>query len=153
MNLKKIFFILCSLFLIVSCSDTAFEDTNGNKFQLSDLKGRWMVINYWASWCHSCIQEIPELNHLAKNEGSKVTLLGVNYDHLPLENLKQEMTKLKMSFPTLVENPQVKWHLGEIAVVPTTFIINPQGKVVESISGPTTEKVLLEKIKAYQQNV
>ena len=146
---KMILSLFCSLFLWgCSSSEPVFKDSQGQSIQLSAYEGKWVIVNYWAAWCHSCIQEIPELNRLSKNNSDKIVLLGVNYDHLAPNELKAAMNKARILFPVLVEDPQKAWHLGEIAVVPTTFIINPQGKLVETVSGPTSEKLLLDKIKS-----
>jgi len=145
---------LCILsFSMMSCSqaDPVFHDTNGNAVQLKKLRGKWVVVNYWASWCGGCIQEIPELNHFYKNHlNDNVVFLGVNFDQLPPETLKVAIARTAISFPVLMTDPNPVWGMGDIDVLPTTFIINPKGKVVKQIVGPNTEASLQNELQALQ---
>ena len=74
------------LLTLAACSPTG---KNVGTLQLDELRGQWVVINYWAIWCKPCIQEIPELNKLA--ELPQVTVLGVNYDGISGEELQHQL--------------------------------------------------------------
>jgi thiol-disulfide isomerase/thioredoxin len=146
--LRKILF-LCASILFFGCnqasSDPVIQDTQGRSVQLSALKGKWVIVNYWATWCDLCKEEIPALNHFALTHAKKnVVLYGVNYDNLPLAELKKALLTEKITFPVLVGKG---WELGEVDVLPTTFIINPAGVMVKTLIGPTTEKTLENIIK------
>lgn len=122
-----------------------FHDAEGRPVRLGDLQNKWLIINYWADWCDSCVEEIPELNNFYQhNQNKNIVLIGVNYDQLSQPDLKQAMQKSGITFPVLLEDPKLLWQLGEISVLPTTFIINPQGDVVKKIIGPNTERSLLK---------
>jgi len=58
------------------------------------LKGRWVLINYWAEWCKPCLEEIPELNTFAEAHSEQVSVLGVNYDGVEGEALAQVIVRL-----------------------------------------------------------
>lgn len=143
--MRKIWIILLCC-LGISCSgqqDTVFHDTTGQTILLSQLKGKWIIVNYWADWCESCIHEIPELNQFYQHNSDKNTIfLGVNYDHLSPDQLKQIVNKRHIIYPVLNEDPSDVWQLKDVGVVPATFIINPAGKLVATIAGPTSEKKL-----------
>lgn len=144
MLLRKTLLFLISLF-VLSCSyaDPVFKDTHGKTVQLSAMKGKWILVNYWAPWCPSCIHEIPELNHFYKNNQDKnVLLYGVNYDGPTLEELKNSIEKSSIAFPVITDDPNRSWQLGLVEAIPTTFIINPKGEVVKTLVGPTTEQDL-----------
>ncbi|MDR3478300.1 MAG: TlpA disulfide reductase family protein [Gammaproteobacteria bacterium] len=153
---KIVLVILCVLSVtVMSCSngDPVFHDTTGNPVQLKKMRGKWIIINYWAAWCSGCVREIPELNHFYKsNQDKNVMLYGVNFDQLPLENLKDAMARTDIHFPVIVEDPNAVWHLGEIPVLPATFIINPKGKVVKEIYGTNSEESLNEVLQDLQKN-
>lgn len=151
--LKSILIILCSL-LLISCSQDngpVLHDTEGKPVQLSKLKGKWVIINYWADWCGSCVYEMPELNDFYQhNQDKNIAFYGVNYDHLPLSELKEAVKKTEIEFPVLVEDPNQAWHLDDVFVLPMTFIINPKGKLVKTIVGPNSEKSLLDTLQTLQ---
>jgi thiol-disulfide isomerase/thioredoxin len=135
--------LLCSLNISCSQNEPVFKDTQDQSVQLSTLKGKWVVINYWAPWCPSCIHEIPELNHFYKQVKNKnILIYGVNFDAASSGDFKQAVQKAKIEFPVLLEDPDLAWKLGNVNAIPTTFIIDPTGKVAKTLVGPTTEKSL-----------
>lgn len=144
-KLTFVFYCLLSV-LLISCSHDnskqIFHDTNGKTVQLANLQGKWVVVNVWASWCDGCIKEIPELNHFYQTRPGDVEIFGVNFDQLPLDMLQKAIQTAKIAFPVLISNPGSAWHLDDVSVLPTTFILNPHGKVVKVIIGTSTAKSL-----------
>jgi peroxiredoxin len=149
--LKKLKLIICCLLAIVlvSCSDnpsnkgtTDFQDTEGHAVTLDSLKGKWVIVNYWAAWCEGCIKEIPALNRFDKAHGDDVVMVGVNFDQPPVDVLQKTIKTAGIAFPVLTQDPGTVWHLGDITVLPTTFIINPKGVVVRKIIGTSTQSSL-----------
>lgn len=137
--------LVCLLCLLSACgkNETVLKDTQDHSVYLSDLKGKWVIVNYWASWCHTCMDELPELNQFYHNLHDKnVVMYGVSYDPMPLSNLKDAVKILGIDFPVLADNPNQIWHFEDLSVVPTTFIINPEGKVADTIVGETSEQAL-----------
>lgn len=102
----------------------------------------WQVINYWASWCGPCREEIPALNQLNRSRDD-VIVLGVNYDGLQGDALAADETELGVEFDTLAEDPAERLGQSRPRVLPTTFIVSPQGEVVEVLTGPQTEDSIL----------
>lgn len=154
MQLKNIFLLLaCSLFFVGCKGDVPpLHDTKGNVIRPSQLHGKWIIVNYWAAWCGTCIREIPELDRFYQhNHDKNVVLYGVNYDRLPSDELQTVMHDIQIEFPVLLEDPKNLWQLDEIEALPATFIINPQGLVVKKILGGNTEKSLLETLFYLQQ--
>jgi len=149
----KFYPVLLVTFLMVLMSHAfaapVFHDTHGNTVQLSALKGKWVVVNYWASWCDVCLSETQELNQFYEHYRHKnIALYGVNSDHLPLPTLKQILYRMNLLIPDLVEDPGSAWGLDDVSVLPTTFIIGPEGTVLKKIEGPNTEKSLLDVLGA-----
>lgn len=123
----------------------AFHGSNGRVLSSSEFSNKWIIVNYWADWCDSCMEEIPELNKFYKNnQGKNMIIVGVNYDRLENPGLQQAIQRAGILFPVLQEDPASKWRLSEVTVLPTTFIINPDGDVVRKIIGPNTEQSLLK---------
>ena len=125
------------LLALAACSPA---DKPMGALQLDELRGQWVVINYWAVWCKPCIQEIPELNELA--ELPQVTVLGVNYDGLIGEELEQQVQKLGVAFPTLATDPSTQLGIARPVVLPTSLILDPDGQLSSTLVGPQTLETL-----------
>lgn len=108
--------------------------------KLEDLRGQWVVINYWAQWCKPCIKEIPELNALDRRY-DKVTVLGVNYDGATGAELEQQRQQLGVEFGSL-QDPAAQLGVPRPVVLPTSLIIDPNGTVAATLVGPQTEQAL-----------
>jgi len=113
-----------------SLSPTTFKlaDTNGHVVNVGNFSGKVTLINFWATWCPPCVEEIPSLNRLKrKMQGEPFQLISINYAETP-ENIRTFMQKVAVDFPVLVD-PQGKltgqWN---VVAFPSTFIIGPDGK-------------------------
>ena len=125
--------LLSILLLVAACSPAGAPHSN---LRLDELRGQWVVINYWAIWCKPCAQEIPELNTLAESPG--VTVLGVNFDGAGGEELEQQLRQLDIRFPTLEVDPAAELGVARPVVLPTSLVIDPSGKLRETLVGPQT---------------
>ena len=124
-------------------------DTNGQMITLDNFKGKVTLINFWATWCPPCVEEIPSMNRLKqKMQGEPFQLVSINYAEPP-ENIRAFMQKVSVDFPVLVD-PQGKlagqWN---VVAFPSTFIIGRDGKfhygVNAAIHWDTPE--ILQKLK------
>lgn len=124
--------------MLAACSGG--NQSSGNTLHaldLADYQGHWLVVNYWAQWCQPCIKEIPELNALAERY-PRVTVLGVNYDGARGTELQQQVDKLGVGFPTLLTEPSAQLGVQLPGVLPTTLVIDPDGRLVQTLVGPQT---------------
>ena len=121
------------LLSLLACSS---EEAQAPAPALDDLRGQWVVINYWASWCKPCIEEIPQLNALDA-QYAQVTVLGVNYDGVSGAELEQQRQTLGVAFAS-VEDPAAQLGMPRPVVLPTTLILDPQGQLVATLLGPQT---------------
>jgi thiol-disulfide isomerase/thioredoxin len=154
MTLKKLFIIVCSVFIISCSQDTRIvHDAAGHIIQLSELKGKWIILNEWASWCDSCRDEVPSLNYFFQNNTHKnIILFGMNYDKLNGNELLLAIKKMQIIYPVLLEDPHQFWNLDDTDVLPTTYIINPTGQLAQKIIGPITAERLSAIIVQLQKN-
>jgi len=120
-------------------------DIKGKEYSLSDYRGKWVVINYWATWCSPCLKEIPELNELhKKGKKNNVLVLGVNFEDAPESHVQAFIEKYSISYPVLLEEMDALSQLGPIEGLPKTFIVSPSGKIVYQKVGIVTLNLLEE---------
>ena len=128
--------LLAPTLLVAGCSQDSSPPHKASA-TIAELRGQWLVINYWAKWCKPCIKEIPELNELDQ-QYSQVTVLGVNYDGATGEELAAQLTDLGVEFAMLAEDPASSLNLPRPVVLPATIILDPSGKHSQTLLGPQT---------------
>ncbi len=121
-------------------------DLQGRQILFSSLHGKWVFINYWASWCHPCVNEIATFNRFYAMQNEKVALFAVNYDHLPLNEQHAMVEKYHIHYPSLQTDPSRILNLGDILGVPATFVFNPQGAFCKVLYGEQTLTALTKLI-------
>ena len=131
--------LIWALYALTGYNSTFFlHPVNGTAIPFANLQGKWVFINYWASWCDTCLDEIVELNCFFAKNKNKIALFAVNYDMLPIESLLALIKKHKINYPSLQEDPAASLSLAEIHSVPTTFVFNPQGQLQVTLYGEQT---------------
>ncbi|MBF0161212.1 MAG: TlpA family protein disulfide reductase [Magnetococcales bacterium] len=124
------------------------KTVGGQPLRLADLRGKVVVVNFWATWCPPCLAEIPELVRFHERYGNKgVVVLGIDYmDHVTLEQLQQFVVEHHISYPVVygetAQLDQVAKMLGGVFGLPVTKLLNQKGQLVASRVGGVTEKDL-----------
>ncbi len=116
--------------------DFELRDASGNLWKLSDLKGKVVFLNFWATWCSVCRSEKPSIENLyMKVQNKPLQMLGILFRDNP-NNLMPYFQRQRVSYPTLIGNAdEVAGQYG-ITGVPETFIIDKNGILREKIVGP-----------------
>jgi thiol-disulfide isomerase/thioredoxin len=123
--------------------DFTLPDLEGKSVKLSDFRGKWVVVNYWATWCPPCLDEIPELVDFHETYRDKnAVVIGVDFEDIELEKLKTFVEDYFMSYPVLRMKPAPRSELGIISGLPTTFLISPKGELKAKQTGPITAKMI-----------
>ena len=136
----KYLFCLTLLWALAGCGGGG---GTADPIDLDQLRGQWVVINYWAQWCKPCIREIPELNNL-NQQYRQVTVLGVNYDGATGQELELQLEKLGIEFATLPGDPARQLGVPRPVVLPTTLILDQQGQLHATLVGPQTLESLAQ---------
>lgn len=146
-----VFIILISTVALAEPADFTLKDLEGKQHNLSDYRGKWVVVNYWATWCPPCLTEIPELVDFHEDHKDKdAVVLGVNFEDIGANGLKRFTEEYFINYPVLLTKPAPSSALGVIPGLPTTYLVSPEGEVVARQVGPVTAKLIAEFIN--QQN-
>jgi thiol-disulfide isomerase/thioredoxin len=151
--MRHYFFGLLIL-LVVSVAEAATDhgfsitDTAGRQHQLADYKGKWVIVNFWATWCPPCLEEIPDLVNLFDQRKDKdVMVIGVAFEYKSAKEVATFVDDMLMSYPIVLGDEKVIAQIGPADVLPTTYIYNPRGKLVKTKRGLIT-KAYIEKLIA-----
>ena len=109
---------------------------NPPRVSLADLRGKPALVNFWASWCHPCREEAPEIESLARNLHGRAALVGVDWSD-DLDRAREFVHEHEWTFPVLRDTGVVGDEYG-ITGLPTTFVLDPRGRIVETLRGPQT---------------
>jgi thiol-disulfide isomerase/thioredoxin len=123
-------------------ADFKMTDTDGKTHSLSGYKGKWVLVNYWATWCPPCQEEIPDLIALHDNKKNNLVVLGVALDFRNAKQVTDFAEGLLVTYPIILGTPQITNQIGPVEGLPTTYLFNPEGKMVaRQLGGITREAV------------
>jgi thiol-disulfide isomerase/thioredoxin len=137
---NKIISLFC-LFFIISCQKPDIDLHDSKDMFSENLKGQWVMINYWADWCPPCLKEMPELVSFA-SANKDVQVFAFNFDQLDGEDLDYEINKFGVDIPSILTHPRDIWGIESPATLPATYFINPDGEIVQSLFRPQTQESL-----------
>lgn len=141
----RVILVSMLVMLTTSCADVPpdFTDVQGNGHRFESFSDKWVIVNYWATWCAPCIKEIPELNELAADHADDLVVLGVNFDNPQGEEALKQLKKMKIEFPVFSAPPHDMLGVAMPEVLPTTFVFAPGMELRETLVGPQTGASLL----------
>jgi thiol-disulfide isomerase/thioredoxin len=148
--IARLFALLCLLLVVCFPAQAkdgfVLKDIAGETHALPSYSGKWVIINFWATWCPPCLEEIPDL--IALHEKHKnLSVIGVAVDYKSVEAVKNFVDDNLMSYPIVLGDDKVLQQFSSASVLPTTYIYNPQGNLVKIRQGLLTREYI-EKIIA-----
>lgn len=129
--------------------DFELVDLNGESHKLSDYKGQGVFLNFWGTWCAPCKKEMPAMGRqyeVYKDQGVQVLAVNIAESDLKVQTFADQYG---MVFPTLIDKTKGVMQSYNIKPLPTTLLINPEGKIVKIITGEMSE----EDIKGYMESI
>lgn len=139
------FALLFSLFFITvptradeMVNDFIYTDLKGDKHRLSDHKGKWVLVNYWAEYCPPCLAEISDINRFAQDNKKNFIALGVDVGGSSIDEIKAFKKKLDIQYPLISSQEEALLAFGIVEAIPTSYIISPKGELVDTVVGILT---------------
>jgi len=130
------------------------ENAYGERFIRDDFTGRVTLVNFWASWCGPCVDEIPALNRLREHMQDKpFELISINYAETP-QQIRQFLDMVKVDFPVLLDKDGSYSANWNVLVYPATFVIAMDGNIVYGVNGAIEwdSKEIIGKLEALMKN-
>ena len=132
---------------ILETVDFTLPDIDGNLHSLSDYRGEWVIVNFWATWCAPCIKEIPDLIELSKlSDPVQPAVIGIDFEEIDKVQLREFMNSLNMDYLVLIVGEAPLIPFEPLKGMPTTFIVSPQGQIVFRKIGAVTKEILLNEL-------
>jgi peroxiredoxin len=120
--------------------DFVLVDMTGNEHRLSDYKGKGVFLNFWGTWCKPCATEMPAMDNqynIYKDQGVQTLAINIGESDLKVNSFAK---RFGLTFPIAIDRNKSVMELYNIDPLPTTFLINPDGRIVKIIKGQMTEQ-------------
>lgn len=120
------------------------QSVDGERIELKDLKGKGVFLNFWGTWCGPCKQEFPYMANqyeVFKDRGVEIVAVNVGESNIAVKNF---IDAYGVNFPVAMDKDRQVTEAYDITPLPTTFLINPEGKVIKVIKGTMTERNVYE---------
>lgn len=128
------------------------ETLDGSTFDLAEQRGKWVLVNYWATWCGPCIKEMPELSALAAMR-QDMAVVGLAYDEASPDELRAFLKQHPVTYPIArIDVYDPPHDFGAPRGLPTTWLIAPEGQLARKYTGPVTARMLEDDIARFMKN-
>ncbi len=145
--------LMAGLLLALSCSvvaaDFALEDMQGKTHRLADYRGKWVLVNFWATWCPPCLSELPELSSLHNaHKGRDLVVIGIAMESGSRTKVADFAQAHRISYPLVMGNSRIAAQIGDVEVLPTSYLYSPSGEQVSYQAGEVTR----DSVETYIRN-
>ncbi len=140
--------LLLCLPLVAQAADFTLQDMQGKTLHLSDYRGKWVLVNLWATWCPPCLKEIPDLISL-HNTHKDVVVIGVAMDYASGKLVADFVKSHGVNYPIVLGNNIILAQIGDMEALPTSYLYNPAGEQVAAQTGAVTRQSIESFIKSH----
>jgi thiol-disulfide isomerase/thioredoxin len=123
--------------LAATAEPFTLTDAAGKTHRLSDYRGKWVIVNFWATWCPPCLEEIPDLVSISESRRD-VQVFGVAMEFQDAAQVMQFADGMFVNYPIVLGDEKVARQVGQVSGLPTTFIFDPRGALASRHQGKLT---------------
>ena len=150
--MKNLRLLLLSGLLLLATNVVAnefmFTDIQGKEQRLSQYKGKWVLVNFWATWCPPCLEEIPDLVDMFNaRKATDFVVLGIAMSS-PRESVNTFAKQMDISYPIIMGTDKSAAQIGRIDALPTSYLYDPTGKLVSYQAGSITREAIESYIRS-----
>jgi thiol-disulfide isomerase/thioredoxin len=124
------------------------HDIDGKPLASADLRGKVVLVNFWATWCPPCRAEIPDLVALQAKYSDRLQVIGVSQDEGPIEGVKRFAAEQHMNYPIVLMTPDLEKAFPGISALPTSFVLDRGGRIVQRHVGMLNAMVTEQETRA-----
>ena len=139
---------LCRLILVLALAwmgavsaaeNFTLTDADGKSHDLAGYRGKWVIVNFWATWCPPCLEEIPDLVAI-KESRKDLEVIGIAMEFQDAKQVLQFADGMFVNYPIVLGDRRISESIGKVDGLPTTFIYDPQGRLASRHVGKITRK-------------
>ncbi|GAB3807822.1 TlpA family protein disulfide reductase [Virgibacillus kimchii] len=127
--------------------DFTLETLGGDEIRLSDFQGQRVVLNFWASWCGPCREEMPDIQRLSENKDVTVLAVNLTYSEDSTERVSDFVDQYGLTFPILMDENASVSQLYRIQPIPTTYMLDSNGKIQYKAFGAMDYEWLVQELQ------
>ncbi|HQR52001.1 MAG TPA: TlpA disulfide reductase family protein [Burkholderiales bacterium] len=126
---------------VASAQEFSVSDAHGRTHRLADYRGKWVLVNFWATWCPPCLEEMPDLGALYDERRQRdLVVIGIAMHYRNPAEVIEFADNMLVSYPIVLGEANVTQQFAPVTVLPTTLIYDPAGKLVKTHVGAITRR-------------
>jgi len=126
----------------------AMRDLDGREVSLASLRGKVVLVNFWATWCGPCRAEIPDLVALQEKYRDRLQVIGISQDEVPVDLVRRFAADHRMNYPVVMSTPEIEKLFPGVNALPTSFIVDRESRIVQKHVGMLTASLTEQETRA-----
>ena len=131
----------------VPIAELTMQDLAGRPIATDDLRGKVTLVNFWATWCGPCREEIPDLIALQDRYPNQLQVIGVSADEGDLAKVEEFAREWGMNYPIVMATPEIHHQFPGVFALPTSFVVDPDGQIVQTHVGLIDPAVIEQEVR------